>query len=181
MGGLGKRSEEVFGRWGPPPSEPGCRGNEGFRAWEDRARNVLMTFREIPASNSAWENMLLVEMNHLQVKSCRRENTPEHSQTATQQSDFMHCGQAHVQMCAHVSRGWCVSTLTANAGMSAPGKPGWWHRVNKPFAETGSGPGRCRTHRNGECLLPACAPDPEEIYRQQARRDSEKEMWHWRC
>lgn len=49
--------------------------------------------------------MLLVEMNHLQVKSCRRENTPEHSQTATQQSDFMHCGQAHVQMCAHVSRG----------------------------------------------------------------------------
>lgn len=49
--------------------------------------------------------MLLVEMNHLQVKSCRRENTPEHSQTATQQSHFMHCGQAHVQMCAHVSTG----------------------------------------------------------------------------
>lgn len=48
--------------------------------------------------------MLLIEMNHLQVKSCRRANTPEHSQTATQQSDFMHCGQAHVQMCAHVSR-----------------------------------------------------------------------------
>lgn len=160
-------------------------GKRGFSCLRGQGEKCFIDFQrkwiKIPASNSAWENMLLVEMNHLQVKSCRRENTPEHSQTATQQSDFMHYGQAHVQMCAHVSRGWCVSTLTANAGMSAPGKPGWWHRVNKPFAEMGSGPGRCRTHRNGECLLPACAPDPEEIYRQQARRDSEKEMWYWRC
>lgn len=67
-----------------------------------------MTFRESESKFQhpiQLEKTLNLQMNHLQVKSCRRENTPEHSQTVTQQSDFMHCGQAHVQMCAHVSRG----------------------------------------------------------------------------
>ncbi len=48
--------------------------------------------------------------------------------------------------------------------MSVPGKPGWLHKVNKPFAEPGSVPGRCHTHQNAECLPPACAPGPEETY-----------------
>lgn len=59
--------------------------------------------------------------------------------------------------------------LTVNAGRSAPGKPGWLHKVNKLFSETGSDPGQCHTHQTEECLPPACALDPEETCAQQRR------------
>lgn len=55
---------------------------------------------------------------------------------------------------------WKKYLLTTNAGMFVPGKPGWLRKVNKPFAEPDNVLGRCRTHQNGECLLPTCAPNP---------------------
>lgn len=60
--------------------------------------------------------------------------------------------------------------LTANAGMSAPGKPGWLHKANKPSAEPDNVLGRCRTRRNAECPPPACAPGPGETYSQPVSR-----------
>ena len=52
--------------------------------------------------------------------------------------------------------------LTVDAGMFAPGTPGWLHKVNKPVSEPDSVQGRCRTHQNAECLPLAGAPGPEE-------------------
>lgn len=55
--------------------------------------------------------------------------------------------------------------------MSAPDKPGWLRKANRPFSELGSDPGLCHTHQNGECLSPACAPGPEGTCRQRWRRE----------
>lgn len=53
--------------------------------------------------------------------------------------------------------------------MSVPDTPGWSHKVNKPSAEPGSVPRRCRTHQNEECLLPTCVPDPGETFSKGSR------------
>lgn len=47
--------------------------------------------------------------------------------------------------------------------MSVPGKLGWLHTVNKPFAALDSDVRQCRTRQIGECLPPTCAPGPGEI------------------
>lgn len=62
--------------------------------------------------------------------------------------------------------------------MSVPGKPGWLHKVNKPFAEPDNVLGQCRTHQNGECLPPICAPDPGETYRQPVSRKHTQRKRH---
>lgn len=72
--------------------------------------------------------------------------------------------------CYLVSSYQLKDALTVNAGRSAPGTPGWSHKVNKPSAEPGNVLGRCHTRQNEECLAPTCALGPEETYRQPMSR-----------
>lgn len=53
--------------------------------------------------------------------------------------------------------------LTANAGRSALGRPGWLRRASTPYAGLSSDSGQCHKRQNAGCPPPGGAPDPAGI------------------